>query len=233
LPPLDLLPEQARGVGHRVSRPLGKDEQPFALVGRADFRRREQARRKSVAHADQASGDLGKAEAEMMGDILEEDEGRGAFSDDAGDMGPEVAGIVCALALARDAERLARVARSDDVHRSTPRAAVECGNIVPDRSLRQGLVFHPRHEDGRGISVPFDMTYSSVLGAGDVQPEFQPACAGAERQAEQLVASDKQAGGRYSHAIHRLSAGCPPNQQRSGRSPPAPPACPLPPASAG
>jgi len=214
LPPLDLFPEQARGVGQVVVFAVGKDEQPLALVGRADFRRREQTRRNSVAHADQASGDVGKTEAEMMGDILEEDEGRFSLPDDAGDMGPEVAGIVCALALASDAERLARVSRSDDVHRATPWAAVEGGNIIPDRSRRQGLVFHPRHEDGRGTSVPFDMTDSSISGAGDVEAELEPAGAGAEREAEEacVIWSGRQAGGRYSHAIHCLNAGSRPHR---------------------
>ena len=188
LPPLERSPEQARGVGQVVAFPLGKDEQPLALVGRADFRRREEARRKAVAQSDQASGDLGKAEAEMMGDILEEDEGRLTFPDDAGDMWPEVAGVVRALPLARQTERLARVARSEDVHRATPRAAVECGNVVPERRLRQGLVFHPRHEDGRGIGVPLDMTHSAVSGTGDVQSKLEPSGAGAEREAEEAGA---------------------------------------------
>ena len=187
-PPLERVPEQARGVGQVVVLPVGEDEQPLALVGRADFRRREEARRKAVAHADQASGDLGKAEAEMIGDILEEDEGRRALPDDAGDMGPEMAGVACPLPLARDGERLARIARSDDIHRSTPRAAVEGGNVVPERRLRQGLVFHPRHEDGRGVSVPFDMTHSSVSGAGDVEAKLEPSGAGAQRQAEEAGA---------------------------------------------
>ncbi|MFC3119850.1 hypothetical protein ACFOHS_22230 [Jhaorihella thermophila] len=52
----------------------------------------------------------------MMGDVLEEDEGRHDLADDAGDMRPEVARVVRAPALARHAERLARIARSDDVH---------------------------------------------------------------------------------------------------------------------
>ncbi len=198
MPPLERSPEQARGVGHVIALPLGKDEQPLALVRRADFRRREEARRKSVAHADQSSGDLGKAEAEMMGDVFKEDEGRSAFPDDAGDMRPEVAGVVCALPLARHAERLARIARSEDVHSITPRVAVECGNVVPDRRLRQGLVFHPRHEDGRGVSLPFDMTDSSVLGTSDVEPDFEPAGTGAQREAEEacVICAGRQAGGR-------------------------------------
>lgn len=82
------MPEQARGVGQFVVFADGKDEQPLALVGRTDFRRREEACRKAVAHADQSCGDFGEAEAEMMGDILEEHEGRHDLADDAGDMRP-------------------------------------------------------------------------------------------------------------------------------------------------
>jgi hypothetical protein len=88
LPPLDRVPEQARGVGQLVPFADGEDEEPFTLVGRADFRRREEACRKLVAHSDQSAGDFGEAKAEMMGDILEEDEGRLDLADDASDMWP-------------------------------------------------------------------------------------------------------------------------------------------------
>lgn len=149
-PPLDRVPEQARGVGQLVALADGEDEQPLALVGRADFRRCEEACRKLVAHADQSCGDFGEAEAEMMGDILKEDEGRLDLADDARDMRPEVARVVGTPAFARDGEWLARIARSDDVHRAAPRAAIEGSNIVPDRRAIQGRVFHPRHESGCG-----------------------------------------------------------------------------------
>jgi hypothetical protein len=197
-PPLDRVPEQARGVGQLVPLADGEDEQPLALVGRADFRRREEACRKAVAHADQSAGDFGEAEAEMMGDILEEHEGRLTLADDAGDMRPEVARIVRAPALARDGERLARIARSDDVHRAAPRAAVEGCNVVPDRRPIQGRVFHPRHESGCGVGFPFDMAHSTISGDGEDEPEIEPAGAGAEREAEQarVVGSGRQAGGR-------------------------------------
>lgn len=198
LPPLDRVPEQARGVGQLVPLADGEDEQPLAPVGRTNFRRREEACRKAVAHADQSCGDFGEAEAEMMGDILEEDEGRLDLTDDAGDMRPEVARIVGAPALARDRERLARIARSDDVHRAAPRAAVECGNVFPDNSLIQGRVFHPRHESGCGVGFPFDMANSTISGDGDGKPEVEPARAGAEGEAEQarVASSGRQAGGR-------------------------------------
>jgi hypothetical protein len=189
LPPLERIPEQARGVGQLVALADGEDEQPLAPMGRTDFRRREEACRKAVAHADQSCGDFGEAEAEMMGDILEEDEGRLDLADDAGDMRPEVARVVGTPALARDGERLARIARSDDVHRAAPRAAVEGGNVVPDNSLIQGRVFHPRHESGCGEGFPFDMAHSTISGDGDGEPEVETAGAGAEREAEEACVS--------------------------------------------
>jgi hypothetical protein len=184
-PPLDRVPEQARGVGQVVSLADGKDEEPLALVGRTDFRRREEACRKAVAHADQSAGDFGEAETEMMGDILEEDEGWFDLIDDASDMRPEVARVIRTAAFARDGERLARIARSDDVHRAAPRAAVEGSNVVPDNSLIQGRVFHPRHESGCGEGFPFDMAHSTKSGDGDGKSEVEPACARTEGEAEQ------------------------------------------------
>ena len=183
------MPEQARGVGQVVPLADGQDEEPLSLVGRADFRRREEACRKAVAHADQSCGDFGEAEAEMMGDILEEHEGRLDLADDAGDVRPEVARVVRAPAIASDRERLARIARSDDVHRAAPRAAVEGGNIVPDNSLIQGRVFHPRHESGCGVGFPFDMAHSTIAGDGDGEPEVETARAGAEGEAEEACVS--------------------------------------------
>lgn len=192
------MPEQARGVGQLVLLSDGEDEEPFALVGRADFRRREEACRKAVAHADQSAGDFGEAEAEMMGNILEEDEGRFDFADDAGDVRPEVARVFRAPALARHTEWLARIARSDDVHRAAPRAAVKGGNVVPDRRAIQGRVFHPRHESGCGEGLPFDMAHSSICGQGDGEPEVDATGAGAEREAEEacVACSVRQACGR-------------------------------------
>ena len=192
------MPEQARGVGQVVALADGEDEEPLALVGRTDFRRREEACRKAVAHADQSCGDFGEAEAEMMGDILKEDEGRLDLTDDAGDMGPEVTRVVGTSALARDRERLARIARSDDIHRTAPRSAVEGSNVVPDNSLIQGRVLHPRHENGCGEGFPFDMAHSTISVDGDGEPEVETTRAGAQGKAEQACVSGagRVSGGR-------------------------------------
>jgi hypothetical protein len=187
LSPATGVGQQSRRVGARVAVAVGENEEPLAPVGRADLRRREEARRKPVAHADQVSGDFGKSEAEMMGDVLEEDEGRFAFADDARDMRPEVARVRSAEPPPCDRKWLARIARTEDVHRAAPRAAVEGGNVVPDRRAIQGRVFHPRHEHGRGVGFPLDVTQSAISGKGEQDAEVEPAGAGAEREAEQAI----------------------------------------------
>jgi hypothetical protein len=189
LSPATGVGQQPGRVGARVAFAVGENEEPLAPVGRADFRRREEARRKSVAQADQVSGDLGKSEAEMMGDILEEDEGRLDLADDASDVRPKVPRVRRAESPAGDREWLARISRAEDVHRVPPRSAVEGGNVVPDNRAIQGRVFHPRHEHGRGVGFPLDVTQSAISGTGEEDPEVESAGAGAEREPEQASAS--------------------------------------------
>ena len=131
----------------------------------------------------------------MAGDVFEEDAPRLTLADDPRDLGPEVAGVLGAEAFARVAERLARIARREDIHKAAPRAAVEGGKVIPQRRLTQGLVFHPGHEGGRGESVSLDVTNSAVAGLGDVQTEFEPAPARAERESPECP-------GRWSQVIH-------------------------------
>lgn len=163
-----------------------------------DFRRRKQSCRKDVAHADQFSGDFGKSEAQMIGDIFEEDESGIAFPDDAGDVRPEMARIGIAEAAPGDRERLARVTCSEDIHEAAPWSAVEGGKVVPDRCRIQGLVFHPRHESGCCEGFPLDVTHSAISGTGDVEAEIEPAGAGAQGKSVQVcvIAPRIVSGGR-------------------------------------
>lgn len=162
---------------------VGQYEQSPPNLSSACFSRREQSRQHAETHASKVSGDLGKSQAEVPCDVFEEDEPGPDLADDPRDVGPEVARVGSTPALAGGAERLARISRRDEIHDSAPRAAVEGFEIVPDRRLIQGLVFHPGHEGGRGIGFPLDETNSAVSGVGDMQAEFEPACAGAERKA--------------------------------------------------
>lgn len=114
----------------------------------------------------------------MPGDVFEEHPLGPHLDDDAPDVRPEVPGVFCPKPLAGGGEGLARVARSDEIHASTPAAAVECGNVVPDRSPIHGRVFHPGHKSGRGEGFPLDVTHSSIGGLCDVQSELETASPG-------------------------------------------------------
>lgn len=135
----------------------------------------------------------------MPADVLEEAESRFDLAHDAGDVGPEVSGVFLSELASGDGERLARIAAMDDIHRAAPRSAVEGGKVVPDRRAIQGRVFHPRHERGRRVGFPLNVTHSSVSGVGEVQSEVESSGARAEREAEQAsppVVCVKASGGR-------------------------------------
>lgn len=145
-----------------------------------DFLRSEQTRRNSVAHAFQVANDVLEAKRYVPGDVLEEAEPRRDFLDDPSHVGPEVARIIRSSAASRQAEGLAGVAASDEIHDSAPRAAVEGLEIVPDRSAIQGRFFHPRHESGCAEGFPLDVTDSASPGDGSSDPEVETADSGAE-----------------------------------------------------
>jgi len=111
--------------------------------------------------------------SEKSRDVLGKDENRFAFADDAVDLRPKVSRIVLAKLATSLAEWLAWKSRSDTIHRAAPRAAVEGAKIVPDRSLTQGRVRHPRHEDGRGEGFPLNETYRVGPGSDGVEGEIE------------------------------------------------------------
>lgn len=115
----------------------------------------------------------------MAGDILEETEPGLAFGDDAGDVRPEVARVGDAAALSGHAERLARVAARANIHDSTPRAAVECGKVRPDRSRGQISRFHARDQERGGRAFPLHETDAGVSGQGEVEGKVKAARAAA------------------------------------------------------
>lgn len=153
---------------------------------RARFSRREQASLDAVTHASKVAGDVPKSQGDVAFDVLEEDEPGPDFVDDAGDLGPQVAGIRVAAAQSGLAEGLTGITGRDDMNAAAPRSAVEGSQIVPYSSCSQGLVCHPRHESGRCVSLPLDVTNSAISGLGDMQPEIEAGVAGAERDPAQL-----------------------------------------------
>jgi len=135
----------------------------------------------------------------MPADVLEETEGWFDLAHDTGDVGPEVSGVFVAELASGDGKRLARIATMHDIHDAAPRSAVEGGKVVPDRRAIQGRAFHPRHERGRRIGFPLNVTHSSISGVGEMKSEVKTSSARAEGEAEQAsspVVCVKAYGGR-------------------------------------
>jgi len=83
---------------------------------------------------------------EVSFDVLGEDEGGLDLVEDAGDRGPEVSRIIGAPSPSRVGKRLAWIARRDEVHRSTPRAAFEGVHIRPARRRSHARFFAARSQ---------------------------------------------------------------------------------------
>lgn len=174
---------------------MGHDEQPSPAVASACFSRRKQARFWAIAQAAKAFRDLGKSQIEMSLDVFREDDGRFDLADDSLDIGPEVARIALTLPLSGKAEGLTRITGREDMNAAAPWSAVEGFEIVPYRRAIQGRVFHPRHESGRRMGFPLDVTDSSITGLCDGDAEIEAAIASAEGEAAQLTT----AGGTNNH----------------------------------
>ena len=152
-------------------------------MGRANFTRCEQARLWFKVHSRQVIENGLKSAIEVAFDVLAEDPFGLDFFGNSANIGPEVSRILFSLSASGGSEWLTRVSGSEDIHFAAPRAAVEGLNIVPDRRVIHGLVFHPRHEGGCAESVPLDVTYRFISGFCDCEAELQASMSGTEGQA--------------------------------------------------
>jgi hypothetical protein len=159
---------------------VGQDEDPQPLVRRADFSRREQARRRRVAQCPKLSQDGFKAEGDVTGDVFEKDPFGAALGDDAGDLRPEVAGVICATALASRAERLAGISGEDDVESPAKGASIETAQIIPDRGRGEVSGALGGDEDGARPFFPFDEGAGVIAGLGEHEAQIKASAACAE-----------------------------------------------------
>ena len=161
---------------------MGQYEDAQPLVWRANFCRAEQTRRRRVAQTPKLSQDGFKAKGDMPRDVFEEDPFWGAFADDTGDVGPEVAGIIGATAFACGAEGLTGVSRKDDVEGAAKGPGFEAAQIVPDRGLGEIPGALGGDEDGTWPILPFDKCACVISGFGEHEAKIQASAACAEGQ---------------------------------------------------
>ena len=161
---------------------------------RADLCRREQARRRRVAQSPKLSKDSLEPESDVTGDVFEEDPFRAAFANDAGDVGPEVAGIVSASALSGRAEGLAGISGEDGIEGPAERPGIEAAQIGPDRGRCEVSRALGRDEDGAGPVLPLDEGAGMIAGFGEHEAQIKASAACAEGESVP---------GTKHHAIHR------------------------------
>ena len=161
---------------------MGQDEDPQPLVRRADLCRREQARRRRVAQSPKLSQDGLEAEGDVPGDVFEEDPFGAAFADDAGDVGPEMAGIVGAAALSGRAEGLARVSGEDGIEGPVEGAGIEAAQVGPDRGQGEIPCALGGNDDRPWPVLPFDEGAGVIAGFGEHEAQIKASAACAEGQ---------------------------------------------------
>ena len=161
---------------------MGQDEDPHALVRRANFCRAEQARRRRVAHVPKLSQHGFKAEGDVTGDVLQEDPLGSAFSDDAGDLWPEVAGIIGTAALSGGAEGLAGISGQHGVESTPEGPGFEAAQIIPDRGWSEIPRALGGDEDSSRPVLPFDKGAGVIAGFGEHEAQIKASAACAEGQ---------------------------------------------------
>ena len=161
---------------------MGQDEDAQPLVRRADLCRREQARRRRVAHAPKLSQDGFKAEGDVPGDVFEEDPFRAAFADDAGDIWPEVAGIIGATPFTSGTEGLAGISGEDGIEGAAEGPGIEAAQVGPDWGRDEIPRALGGHEDGARPVLPFDEGAGVIAGFGEHDAQIKASTACAEGQ---------------------------------------------------
>ena len=161
---------------------MGQDEDAQPLVRRANFCRREQARRRRVAHAPKLSQDGFEAEGEVTGDVFEENPFGAAFPDDSGDVRPEVPGIVGTAALSSGAEGLAGISCKDDVEGAAKGTGIKAAKIIPDRGRGEVACALGGDEDRPWPVFPLDEGAGVETGFGEHEAQIQASAACAEGQ---------------------------------------------------
>ena len=159
---------------------MGQDEDAQPLVRRADFCRREQTRRRRVAHIPKFLQHGFQPEGDVTGDVFEKDPFGAALGDDPGDLGPEVAGVVSTTAFASCAEGLAWISGEDDVEGPTKGPGIKAAQIVPDRGLGEIPGALGGDENSARPFFPLDKGAGVIAGLSEHEAQIKASAACAE-----------------------------------------------------
>lgn len=155
----------------------------------AHVRRCDESRRNSVANAAELLDRPLEAIPSWVRNeschILAEEQSRTNLFDDSQNVGPQVTLITGAEPSPSRRVGRARPARNDAIHDATPRAAVEGGEIRPDRRVIQETFPHRLFQTPDGEGFPLHVTHRASISNSEVESKVEPAAAGAEGQGAQ------------------------------------------------
>ena len=118
----------------------------------------------------------------MTGDVFDKDPFGTALADDACDLRPEVAGIVCAATLSGRAEGLTGISSEDDVEGAAEGQRIEGSQVVPDWRGCEISRALGGDDDGAGPILPLDKCAGVKAGLGEHDAQIQASAACAEGQ---------------------------------------------------
>lgn len=118
----------------------------------------------------------------MPGDVFEEDPFRAAFVDDAGDIGPEVTGIVSATAFPGRAEGLAGIACEDSIEGAAEGPGIEAAQVGPDWGRDEIPRALGGDEHRPWPALPLDEGAGVIAGFGEHEAQIKASAACTEGQ---------------------------------------------------
>jgi hypothetical protein len=123
-----------------------------------------------------------KWSAEDARHVFHEEEPGSHVASDTPDVIPEPSLVGDASARSGNGDRLAREARSDEIHAATPGAPVERAEVTPDRSRVQRPLLHSRQKDLHGSGFPLHVSDHSDAGGGEGDTKLQTCGPGTKSQ---------------------------------------------------
>lgn len=95
------------------------------------------------------------------------------LANDPGDVTPYPSLVLCSLVYPGIAPGLAGETGRDDIHSSTPRAAIEGFNVIPDRSFIQEAVSNTGRQNCCAISFPLRITDAAIIFNSESESKFE------------------------------------------------------------
>jgi hypothetical protein len=147
----------------------------------ADFCRREQSSLNREAQPPKVSPNpLRSTGREHAADVFDENKPRAGLDDDTSGVRPEISLVVLPEPLPGQAVRLARDAANEAIHDSTPRAAVEGGNIAPQSGFSHETLLHRANQVRGGEGFPLHEHDAASAWDCQFNAEVKSSASGAE-----------------------------------------------------